>query len=121
MHNEFFLKTIRPMRSQHVDAASWQPAADVYRMLDGWLLKVELAGVRPDELQLLVEGCDLILSGRRRDWIIERGRQCHSMEIAYSCFERRFSLPCRVDNCRIATEYRDGMLVIRITTVCAAG
>jgi HSP20 family protein len=90
-------------------------------MPDGWLLKVELAGVRPDELQLLVEGCELILSGRRRDWIIERGRQCHSMEISYSCFERRFSMPCRIDDCRVATEYRDGMLVIRIVTGGTAG
>lgn len=121
MLNEFFLKTIRPVRPQQIDVAGWQPAADVYRMPDGWLLKVELAGVRPDELQMLVDGCDLILSGRRRDWIIARGRQCHSMEIAYSCFERRFSLPCRVDDCRIATEYRDGMLVIRIITGGAAG
>ncbi|NQV27326.1 MAG: Hsp20/alpha crystallin family protein [Rhodopirellula sp.] len=116
MLDDFFLKTVRPMSLQRVNATRWQPAADVYRMSDGWLLKVELAGVRPDELQLLVEGCEVILSGRRRDWIIERGRQCHSMEIAYSCFERRFTLPSRVDNCRIATEYRDGMLVIRVVT-----
>lgn len=64
--------------------AEWLPSADIYRMTDGWLVKVELAGVRSDELQLLTEGCELVLSGRRRDWIIEHGRQCHSMEIAYS-------------------------------------
>lgn len=116
MLDEFFLKTVRPMRAQRVELARWQPAADVYRMPNGWLLKVELAGVRPDEVQLMADGSDLVLSGRRRDWVIERGRQCHSMEISYSSFERRFSLPCHVDEYRIATEYRDGMLMIRVST-----
>src|SRR5262249_44515665 len=31
---------------------TWQPRADVYRMPDGWLVKLELAGVRPDDVQL---------------------------------------------------------------------
>src|SRR5919205_684335 len=29
--------------------AVWRPRADVYRTPDGWLVKLELAGVRPDE------------------------------------------------------------------------
>ena len=116
MLEDFFLTSSQTLERSRTASAPWQPAADIYRMPDGWLFKVELAGVRPDELQMLAEGCELILSGRRRDWIIEHGRQCHTMEIAYSCFERRFSLPCRVDECRIATEYRDGMLMIRVVT-----
>ena len=116
MLDEFFIRTFRSKCAQGVELARWQPAADVYQMPTGWLLKVELAGVRPDELQLLADGSDLVLSGRRRDWVIEGGRQCHSMEISYSSFERRFSLPCRVEECRLATEYRDGMLMIRVVT-----
>lgn len=115
MLNRFMPRTDPPVVAMDTHT-EWQPSADIYRMTDGRLINVELAGVRPDELQLLTEGCEIVLSGRRRDWIIEHGRQCQSMEIAYSCFERRFVLPCRVDECRIATEYRDGMLMIRVVS-----
>jgi len=36
------------------------------------------------------------------------------MEISYSRFERTIELPCDVDHFRILTEYRDGMLLLRL-------
>jgi HSP20 family protein len=36
------------------------------------------------------------------------------MEIAYSRFERSVELPCNLDRADITTEYRDGMLLVRI-------
>ena len=43
------------------------PAADVYRTRDGWFVKMELAGVEPDELEVTVEGDTLRVAGSRRD------------------------------------------------------
>src|SRR5205807_35666 len=39
----------------------WQPSADVYRTRDGWLVKFDLACVRPEDTQVVVDGRYLVL------------------------------------------------------------
>lgn len=94
--------------------APWQPSVDVYRISDGWLLKYELAGVRPDEIQLTSHDRFLTLRGQRRDMRVEEGQRSYSMEISYNQFERTIELPCEVDKMHVETDYRDGMLVVRL-------
>jgi HSP20 family protein len=96
--------------------AVWRPRADIYRTRDGWVVKVELAGVRPDDVNIWAQGSRLTISGVRRDRIIGEGWSCYAMEIAYSRFERTMELPCDVEASRLAVDYRDGMLLIRVAT-----
>lgn len=93
----------------------WQPRADIYQTRDGWLVKLELAGVRPDQdVTIWARGSRLTVSGIRRDRLIEKGWSCYAMEIAYSRFERSIELPFDVEKARLAVECRDGMLLVRI-------
>lgn len=92
----------------------WKPAVDVYRTRDGWLLKFDLAGVRPEDIQLTIRGSRLTVRGVRRDWNLEEGCSCYQMEIAYSHFERSIELPAALDRARLSTELREGMLLVRI-------
>lgn len=100
-----------------VHQIGWKPSADVYRTNGGWLVKFDLAGVRPTDIQVTVSGRRLIVRGCRRDWVVEEGRGCsaYSMEISYSTFERCVELPCELDEARTITEYRDGMLLVQLT------
>ena len=92
----------------------WHPAADVYRGPHGWIVKFELAGVRPEDLELTVQGNRLTLRGIRRDHTALEGCCYHQMEIAYSPFERSLTLPCDLERADVTSEYRDGMLLVRI-------
>ena len=94
--------------------AAWQPAADVYRCESGWLLKFDLAGVRQEDVAIRVSGTKVIVSGTRRDWRVYQRQEAHSMEIAYSHFERSVELPEEVVRAEIRTEYRDGMLLVHV-------
>lgn len=96
--------------------APWRPAADIYNCHDGWLVKFDLAGVRPEDVQISVNGRQLVVSGLRRDWMMESGSRFYSMEISYNCFRRAVELPCELNQARVATEYRDGMLLVRLCT-----
>jgi HSP20 family protein len=113
---------IRLMRSLFLPLAGklqetcWCPPADIYRTPDGWLLKFDLAGVRPEDISLSVCGRCLTVRGCRRDWFAEEGHSHYQLEIAYSHFERVIELPSELQAARLATEYRDGMLVVRIKT-----
>lgn len=103
--------------SRELQSSHWRPLADIYRTPHGWLIKLELAGVRPEDIQVLVQGRILRVRGRRGDWIYTEASQCYSLEITYSSFERAFEIPCEgMEDCQIDTEYRDGMLLIRIAS-----
>ena len=68
----------------------WQPQVDIYRAQEGWVVKMELAGVRPQDVSIAVCGARLRVSGVRHDRIVEVGWSHYAMEIAYNHFERRF-------------------------------
>jgi HSP20 family protein len=92
----------------------WIPRADVYRTPRGWLVKLDLAGVRPEDVTVVARNREIVVSGVRRDELVERGYRHHTMEISYSRFERAIALPCRAEVASMATEYRNGMLVIAL-------
>jgi HSP20 family protein len=92
----------------------WQPSADIYQTSSGWLVKFDLAGVRPDEIEVRLESRGLTVSGVRRDWSIAESQHSYSMEISYNRFQRTVKLPCEVVHARTSTEYRDGMLLVRL-------
>jgi HSP20 family protein len=94
---------------------AWQPQADVYRSRDGWVVKLELAGVRPQDVSITVHGSQLRVDGVRHDWFVETGWSHHAMEIAYNRFERAIDLPCDLACARITVECHDGMLLLRVT------
>ncbi|MCS6852920.1 MAG: Hsp20/alpha crystallin family protein [Gemmataceae bacterium] len=92
----------------------WHPSVDVYRTRDGWLVKYDLAGVRPEDIEVSAVGSRLTVRGVRRDWGVEEECCCWLMEIAYSRFERTLELPGDLERSRLVVEHRDGMLLIRI-------
>ncbi len=96
--------------------AVWRPAVDVYRTPKGWLLKFDLAGVRPEDVSLKVEGCRVTVQGVRHDWLTEEGCSYYRMEITYNHFERCVDLPCTVEPASITTDYRHGMMLVHLTT-----
>src|SRR5262249_26046614 len=93
---------------------NWQPLVDVYRTPDGWLVKWDLAGVRPEDVTLAVDGRRLAVRGAPRDCTLEEGCRHYRLEIAYSSFERTIELPEDLGRARIATEFRQGMLLVRL-------
>lgn len=94
----------------------WRPAADIYRIRGGWLMKFDLAGVRPEDVTVEVKGCKVTVSGIRRDMLLEESARYYSMEIAYNRFERTVELPCDFRNPAVAMENRNGILIVRLTT-----
>lgn len=98
----------------HHHQIPWEPAADIYRTEQGWLVKFELAGILPDEMEVAVTGQELKVRGIRRDYQAEEARQIYAMEIPYNRFERIIALPVAVSESEVRWEYSRGMLIVRI-------
>ena len=92
----------------------WIPAADVYRTDDGWIVKVDLAGIRPGDIEITLDGRVLRISGLRRDGICGEGISHYQLEITYSRFEKTIQFPRSIDHSTIERDYRDGLLILRL-------
>lgn len=93
---------------------NWTPPVDVYRKGKGWLLKFDLAGVRPEDVRVRVGQSRVTVSGVRRDWIVDQGYSYYSMEISYNRFERTVELPGDLSGAEYSLEARDGLLLVRV-------
>lgn len=100
------------IRSTGFQHTCWQPPVDIYQGREGWLIKFDLAGVRAEDIQILVDSDTLTVAGIRRDWTILEEQRAWSMEISYNRFERSVRLPCRLEDLSLRSEYRDGMLLV---------
>ena len=53
---------------------AWEPAVDVYRTVEGWVVKFDLAGVDPEDLSVKIVGHTLVVTGTRRDRTLRGNR-----------------------------------------------
>jgi HSP20 family protein len=72
--------------------------------------------VQPSDVEVAVRGRTLIVTGVRRDWAAVECRNAWSMEINYNRFSRTIELPSDLQETEISTQYRDGMLLVRLRT-----
>ena len=93
---------------------AWTPAVDIYE-LDGTLvLKAELPDMRREDIDVNVENNTLTIRGERKLDNEIRQESFHRIERAYGTFARQFSLPATVDTAKIAAEYKNGVLTVKL-------
>jgi HSP20 family protein len=92
----------------------WLPAADVFQTEDGWLVKVELAGVSVEDVEIDIQGNELYIAGCRKDRSCVAGISYHQMEITYSRFEKSLTFPAIIEGAKIEHNFDNGILMIRL-------
>jgi len=92
----------------------WFPAADIYQTPEGWLVKVELAGVAAEEIEIDIQGNQLYIAGCRRDKVCAVGFSYQQMEITYSRFEKTLSFPASIDGATVEHNFDNGLLIIHL-------
>lgn len=98
----------------------WQPRVDVHETPDSIVVKMEVSGVKPDQLNVSLSSDDRLLtvSGERMEEGAERKKRirCYQLEIYFGAFERQIVLPgsVRIDRDRITASYREGFLIVTL-------
>jgi HSP20 family protein len=93
-------------------ARMWEPAIDVYERETEVVVLVELAGVKQDEIEVVVDGNTLVIKGERKEATPRSKRTYYQMEIQRGSFERSILLPSTVDPDKTKASYEDGLLEI---------
>jgi HSP20 family protein len=104
-----------------IQRGGFRPDIDVLRTEnpDELRVVVDLAGVDPADMHVVVHERALIIAGRRRRVETQGRRSYHLLEIEYGPFERRLGLPVDVDPERARATYERGLLVVTLPVVPA--
>lgn len=98
-------------------APPWTPNTDVFEGPDGVIVRIELAGVSTDAIELLVEDTALSVRGVRRDPQCAEtatGYRFRQMEMDFGPFERVLQLPFAVDGTNARATLQHGVLMVRL-------
>ena len=91
---------------------AWTPNTDVYETADRLVVRLEVAGVERDDIEITLNERLLVMRGHRRDPCRTSRCQFRQMEIDYGFFERRIVIPCSVDGNRARAVFDNGFLQI---------
>jgi HSP20 family protein len=97
------------------EANTWIPAVDIYQSSEHELvLAAELPDMSREDIDITVENGTLTLKGEKKFSHDVKEEQFHHVERRYGAFNRSFSLPQTVDVAKVAAEYKNGVLTIRL-------
>src|ERR1044071_1666429 len=114
VNSSLYVRKSAPGRLESAGETHWIPNTDVYVTEGSLVIKVELAGMRKEDLELTVEGNRLKISGQRPDGC--RAPKCTFlvMEINYGAFESIIEVPSGYDLSQAKASYQNGFLRVDV-------
>jgi HSP20 family protein len=97
-----------------VSTRAWAPALDISEGKDAYLVTVELAGVKLDDLEITLEDGLLTIQGERQFTSESSEEQFHRVERSSGTFRRSITLPAHVVADEVEASMEDGVLRILV-------
>lgn len=101
-------------QQQRSDADAWAPATEVLAQGGDLIIRVELAGIKPENINITFMGGMLTISGQRESVMAEKEASYHVQERFYGAFRRSMALPESVDDADISASFQDGVVEITV-------
>jgi len=98
----------------HESVADWVPAVDIFEEKDRFLLRADVPGVDPDDINVSMENGVLNVSGERRADVRPEDTSAQRIERVAGRFFRHFTLPETTDAEGITAKCSNGILEVSI-------
>jgi HSP20 family protein len=109
--------------AQENDAAvtgKFIPAVDIYDDGEKVVVKLEIPGVKEEDVDIRVENQTLSVRGERKFEVEEKQENFQRVERHYGSFYRSFTLPTSVDTESIGASYNAGVLKLELKKKASA-
>jgi HSP20 family protein len=100
--------------------AAWMPAVEFVDAGDNFVLKAQLPGIDPKDIDVQVTPEAISISGERRYENTEEKPGYVRSEFRYGKFYRTLPLPAHIKNDSVQAEYKDGILTLTLPKVTEA-
>ena len=119
-----FRREVDDLFSQFFGSSGWlpvtnlgrgfTPALDVSETDEDLLIKAELPGVDPKEIEVNLSGTTLTVKGEKKEEREEKTENMHRIERSYGSFSRSVTLPCDVKEDKIEANFKNGVLNLKL-------
>ena len=99
---------------ESLNEVEWVPPLDILEDKDDVIVKVDIPGMKPDEIDLSISGDVLHIRGERKREMEREDENYHTIERGYGKFNRQIPLPTSVNTDGIKASYKDGVLIVRL-------
>jgi HSP20 family protein len=98
----------------------WAPALDISETKDTVVVKAEVPGMAPQDIQLSLSGEVLTLKGEKKQEKEEKDEHHYRTERSYGAFARAIRLPAAVDAAKVTATFKNGLLTVTLPKAPAA-
>ena len=95
-------------------AGKWSPAVDLSEDDKEFIVRAELPGIDPKDLEVSVLGNQIVLSGEKKESSETKDKGVYQSETRYGSFRRTIPLPDGVDGEHVDAQYANGVLTLRL-------
>jgi HSP20 family protein len=99
-------------------SGTWMPPVDIYQNGDQEIvIAAELPDMTRDAIDITVDNGTLTIKGDKKfgsEMKDVKEEHFHRIERRYGTFSRSFTLPRTVDTAKVAAEYKNGVLTVRL-------
>ncbi len=94
--------------------AIWLPPVDILDEKDHLRVRVEIPGIKKEDIDVAVDQDTLVIKGERKQEKEIKEKAFYQAERYYGAFHRAFTLPTSVDPHKVNAVYKEGVLEITL-------
>jgi HSP20 family protein len=102
------------LRRRTEEGGEWLPSLDVAETKNELVVKAEVPGMNPKDIDISLSDGVLTIKGDKRQEKEEKEADYHLVERSYGSFIRSVQLPKEVQSDKISASYKDGILKISL-------
>ena len=100
--------------TSRVVGSEWMPAVDIKDEENRYVIRADIPGVKPEDIEVSLENGVLTIRGERKFEETEEKENFKRIERSHGVFYRRFSLPDNTDADAVQATGKDGVLEVVI-------
>lgn len=95
-----------------IEGTPAKPPVNIKQKEDRYILELAVPGIEKENIKLTIEGKQLKISNNKEKTIPEAEEKYERREFNFTTFQRKFSLPDKVDTSNISANLKNGVLTI---------
>ena len=98
----------------------WAPKLDVADTKDALVVKAEVPGIDPKEIEVTLQDQVLTIKGEKKEEKEEKDERHYRAERSYGAFARTIRLPLPVEAGKVSASFKHGVLTVKLPKGAAA-
>lgn len=115
-----FDRFFEPFPEEMRSLGEWAPRMDVSETKDAVVVKAEVPGIEPREIEVSLHGDTLTMKGEKKMEKEDKGERFHRVERTWGSFVRTVRLPMPVDGEKVQATFKNGLLTVTLPKTAAA-